>query len=211
MPTAQTAHAMNTLTRTPTSGHATQALPGSRDHPHKHHATTAANHPPPASPGPAPLKPEATRCLRADTHTGNPERTSHPSPTTPIPTPAPAPARSNAHAQHRKRPTTRTLPPHKKKHEHAQRERQGNAEEGTAEGAEGEHRNPHTRAPPLRQPSRPRMSCTLPGPAKPKTTPQNTTTTDCHEAPPRTLHHTPPPATGTTPTHAPPPQPTTAR
>ena len=70
VPTAQTAHTMNTPTRTPTSGQATQALPRSRDHPHKHHATTAASHLPLAPPGPAPRRPEATRCLRADTHTG---------------------------------------------------------------------------------------------------------------------------------------------
>ena len=61
-------------------------------------------------------------------------------------------------------------------------------------GSRGQTRKPtHARPPP--QPTRPRMSRTLPGTAKPKTTPQAPPQQDHHEEPPRTTHDTPPPNT----------------
>ena len=85
------------------------------------------------------------------------------------PGPAPWEPGADTHAQHPSHPP----PPQKKQSQTSQRKERskGQAEEGATGGAEGKHASPHTRAPPP-QPTRPRMSCTLPGTAKPKTTPK---------------------------------------
>ena len=154
---------MNIPTRTPQSGHATQAVPGSRDHPRKRHATTAANHLPPARPGPAPRKPEATRCLRADTHTGNPERNSH---LMPIPHGTHTHTNTSTGTHPHPRPAPKTQhPSHTHPPDPPKRERNRG-------GSRGQTRGPtHTRAPPA---SHPHPACPAPSQEPPSPRPPPT-------------------------------------
>ena len=132
-----------------------------------------------------------------------------PSPTTTTPTPTPALTRIHTQAKHQKRrtPTTRTLPPRKRKKKNKQKERgRGKAEEETAEGAEGKHAGPDTRAhPPPAIPTphvpHPPWNCQA------QDHPPRSAATDPHEEPPRTTHDTPPSTTRTTSTAGPTPQP----